>query len=100
MRADEFVLPSFELTWKPDERFYLPKDTVTVAGSIRSYSGHNLGTAKARYEVRERNNTLAEGDLKLSPTGDFKIEFQAPEAEFYSTNVAVTVTVTGVPTGI
>lgn len=94
VRADEFVLPSFELTWKPDERFYLPKDNVTVAGSIRSYSGHNLGTAKARYEVRERNNTLAEGDLKLSPTGDFKIEFQAPEAEFYSTNVAVTVTVT------
>lgn len=94
VRADEFVLPSFELTWKPDERFYLPKDNVTVAGSIRSYSGHNLGTAKARYEVRERNLTLAEGDLALSPAGDFKIDFEAPEAEFYSTNVAVTVTVT------
>ncbi|MDY6444493.1 MAG: MG2 domain-containing protein [Bacteroidales bacterium] len=94
VRADEFVLPSFELTWKPDERFYLPKDNVTVAGSIRSYSGHNLGTAKARYEVRERNLTLAEGDLALSPAGEFKIDFEAPEAEFYSTNVAVTVTVT------
>ena len=94
VRADEFVLPSFELTWKPDERFYLPKDNVTVAGSIRSYSGHNLGTAKARYEVRERNLTLAEGDLTLSPSGDFQFDFQAPDANYYSTDVAVTVTVT------
>ena len=94
VRADEFVLPSFELTWKPDDRFYLPKDNVTVAGSIRSYSGHNLGTAKARYEVRERNLTIAEGDLTFSPSGDFQFDFQAPDADYYSTNVAVTVTVT------
>ena len=94
VRADEFVLPSFELTWKPDDRFYLPKDNVTVAGSIRSYSGHNLGTAKARYEISERNLVLAEGDLALSPSGDFQFDFPAPDANYYSTNVAVTVTVT------
>ena len=94
VRADEFVLPSFALTWQSDDRLYLPKDNVTVAGSVRSYSGHNLGTAKARYEVRERNLTIAEGELPLSPSGDFKFDFQAPEAEYFPHNVAVIVTVT------
>ncbi len=94
VRADEFVLPSFELTWAPDARFYLPEDRVSVSGSIRSYSGHKLGTASARYEVRERDKTLAEGELSLSPAGDFKIDFKAPKLDYYSTNVAVTVTVT------
>ena len=94
VRADEFVLPSFELTWKSDERFYLPEDRVSVSGSIRSYSGHHLGTASARYEVREHDKTLAQGELELSPSGDFKIDFKAPKLEYYSTSVAVTVTVT------
>ena len=95
VRADEFVLPSFELTWKPDSRFYLPGDFITAEGNIRSYSGHNLGTATATYTVEESNRTLDEGKLELAQGGDFKIRFQAPETGYrWYRNVVVTVRVT------
>ena len=94
VRVDEFVLPTFELTWKPDERFYLPEDKVLIQGSVRSYSGHNLGTATARYKVETRGNTLAEGPLELAPNGDFSVRFTAPKDNYYYENSVITVTVT------
>lgn len=94
VRADEFVLPTFELTWKPDNRLYLPLDNVLVEGGIRSYSGHNLGTATATYTVSSYDKTIAEGELKLSPSGEFSIPFQAPETGYYRQSVSVTVRVT------
>jgi Large extracellular alpha-helical protein len=94
VRADEFVLPTFELTWKPDNRIYLPLDNVLVEGNIRSYSGHNLGTATATYTVTERQNTLEEGELKLAASGNFSIRFKAPDSDYYSRSVVVTVRVT------
>ncbi len=94
VRVDEFVLPTFELTWKPDDRFYLPGDEVLVQGNIRSYSGHNLGTASARYKVQAAGSTPAQGKLELSPSGDFSIRFTAPEGGYYYNNSVITVTVT------
>ena len=93
VRADEFVLPSFELSWKEDPRFYLPKDQVTVEGTVRSYSGHSLGTATARYKVDSGGERIAEGPLELENGGDFRIQFEAPDKGWYSSSV-VTVTVT------
>ena len=94
VRADEFVLPTFELTWKADDRFYLPEDNVLVEGSIRSYSGHNLGTATAIYDVSDGDETLASGDLALEPDGGFKIRFKAPKYDYNSHHIVVTVRVT------
>ena len=94
VRADEFVLPTFELTWKPDNRFYLPQDNVLVEGNVRSYSGHNLGTATATYTVEEQGSVLAEGDLKLAASGDFSIRFKAPDVDYFSRSVVITVRVT------
>ena len=94
VQVDEFVLPSFELTWKPDNRFYLPQDNVLVEGNIRSYSGHNLGTATATYTVKDWQNTLTEGELQLAASGDFRIRFQAPDFDSYSRNLVVNVRVT------
>ena len=95
VRADEFVLPSFELTWKPDSRYYLPGDFVTAEGNIRSYSGHNLGTAKATYSVNDRGKIIDEGELPLAQGGDFKIRFQAPDTDSYwYHNIVITVRVT------
>ena len=94
VRADEFVLPTFELTWKPDNRFYLPHDKVLVEGNVRSYSGHNLSTATATYTITDRGDVLAEGNLQLAASGDFQIRFKAPQLEYYNRSVAVTVRVT------
>ena len=100
VRADEFVLPTFSLEWAPDGRFYLPQDNVTVRGNVKSYSGHSLGTATARYTVESNGETLAEGPLALDASGDFDIRFTAPEGNdrvyygYYGLNVSVRVTVT------
>ena len=93
VRADEFVLPSFELTWKDDPRLYLPKDQVTVEGNVRSYSGHSLGTATARFKVESGGDVIAEGPLELEGNGDFRLHFEAPDRGWYSSS-AVTMTVT------
>ena len=94
VRADEFVLPTFELTWKPDTRLYLPKDDILVEGKIRSYSGHSLGTASAVYSVTRYDEVIAEGKLDLAASGDFAIRFQAPDFTYYSTHLRVLVRVT------
>ena len=94
VRVDEFVLPTFELTWKPDERFYVPDDEVLVEGNVRSYSGHNLGTATASYTVETAGRTLAEDKLELAPNGDFNIRFTAPKGSFFYENSIITVRVT------
>ncbi len=92
--VDEFVLPTFALTWTPDSRFYLPEDDITVAGNIRSYSGHNLATATATYTVEARGRTMAEGKLDLKPSGDFTLRFKGPSSDIYNTSVIVTIRVT------
>ena len=79
VRADEFVLPSFSLEWQDDGRFYLPGDPVRLAGSLRSYSGHDLSGAKAVYTVRERGTVIGEGELPLTQGGDFELDFRIPD---------------------
>ena len=94
VQVDEFVLPTFALTWTPDDRFYLPEDDITVQGNIRSYSGHNLATAAATYSVMALGKTLTEGKLDLKPSGDFTLRFKGPENNIYNTSVVVTIRVT------
>ncbi|SKC62473.1 Alpha-2-macroglobulin family protein [Bacteroidales bacterium WCE2004] len=97
VRADEFVLPTFTLNWEPDRRSYLPQDNVTVRGNVKSYSGHSLGTATARYTVVCDGETLAEGPLALEASGDFDIRFTAPaetDDYFSGSHVNIRVTIT------
>ncbi len=96
VRADEFVLPTFDLSWEPDGRFYLPQDNVIVRGNVKSYSGHSLGTASARYEIEFDGEPFTQGPLSLDPSGDFDIRFIAPgdDHDHYVTHVLIRVTVT------
>ena len=94
VRADEFVLPTFDLTWDRDDRFYLPEDTITASGLIRSYSGHSLGTAQATWKAENNGDLLEEGRLDLTPAGNFTLRFKGPKARYYYNNVVITVRVT------
>ncbi|MBQ9660912.1 MAG: hypothetical protein IJV37_06590 [Bacteroidales bacterium] len=94
VRADEFILPTFELTWKSDNRFWLPGDDALAEGTVRSYSGHNLASATATYRVEYQGNVISDGELPLSPAGDFKIRFRTLEDQSWYSNYVVTVRVT------
>ena len=91
VRVDDFVLPTFELTWEPVEKFYLPGDEITVKGKVKSYSGHSLSTAKCTYTVETYGRTYKLGDLQPAPDGSFEIRFPAIDDNFCHYSVSVKV---------
>ena len=91
--VDDFVLPSFELTFDRDDNLYLPGDEVTVKGVIKSYSGHSLGAAKVAYTVTRSGATVEEKSLTPASDGTFAIKIATDADERYSSyslNVKVT----------
>lgn len=82
--ADEFVLPSFDLSWDEDGRFHLPGDKVEVRGNIKAYSGHSLSAADISYTVSDGETTLASGPLATDADGDFCISFNSSSERRYS----------------
>ena len=75
IRVDEFVLPTYELVWDKSERFYLPGETVTVSGTVKAYSGHNLSGAKIEYTVKRYWQDLTSGSMTVGENGRFEISF-------------------------
>ena len=71
--VDEFVLPTFGLTFNPISEFYLPGDIVPLSGNIYSYSGHSLGSAKVTYKIISRSALLGEGALVPDEEGNFTV---------------------------
>lgn len=92
VRVDDFVLPTFELTWEPNEKFYLPDDEITIKGKVKSYSGHSLTSATSKYTVTKYGSTYQKGDLKLASDGTFEIKFPASSDSFSHYTITVTVT--------
>ena len=73
IRVDEFVLPTFDLTFDPVDRLYAPGDSVEVRGTLTSYSGHSLAGAELAYRVTRGQNLVQEG--KVSPQADGRFAF-------------------------
>lgn len=92
VRVDDFVLPTFELTWTPGEQFYLPNDEICVTGRMKSYSGHPVSSAKAEYIVERYGSIYDSGELVPAQDGTFSIRFQACDNDFCYYNVKVKVT--------
>ncbi|MBR5042317.1 MAG: hypothetical protein IKX67_03690 [Bacteroidales bacterium] len=75
IRVDEFVLPTFDLTWDKDDNLYLPGDKVNVSGRVKAYSGHSLAGAKLFYSVRGTDPSIEEQELDVKPDGSFAFSF-------------------------
>mgnify|MGYP002856363996 FL=1 len=89
VRVDEFVLPTFELTWDKDDTMYFAGDEICVSGKVSSYSGHNIGSARARMEIRN----VGVRDVEIAPDGRFSESFVYPDSA-YDSVIPVTVTIT------
>lgn len=83
LTVDDFVLPSFALTWDRIDRRYFPGDKITVSGKVTAYSGHSLTSSEVTYEVLGfiKDDDTQSGKLTLSPDGRFKIEFTADKTD-------------------
>ena len=89
-RVDEFVLPTFTLTFDPNDKLYLKGDEVKITGKVKSYSGHALSGANLSVEVSRWGNVVLEQDIQPEQDGTFAIAFPAEETGYYEVEVTVT----------
>ena len=91
IRVDDFVLPTYDLSFEPTDKLYFPGDEIEVRGTLKSYSGHSLSAADIRYTVTRRGSeVISEGVLHPAGDGSFTISFEAgQESTYYNVNVGV-----------
>ena len=89
--VDEFVLPTFDLTFDPVDKLFFRGDEVEVTGRLTSYSGHPLSAARLRYQVESSRAGGSEGEVEPEADGRFSIRFRSQnEDTYYRVNVTVT----------
>ncbi len=92
IRVDDFVLPTFDLSFDPDPNLYFPGDSIEVKGTIKSYSGHSLTAADIRYSVTAGGaRVVSEGVLHPDRDGRFTISFVSGLDQYLYYNVRVSV---------
>ena len=89
-RVDEFVLPTFTLSFDTNDRLYLKGDEVAVSGKVRSYSGHAMTGADLAVKVERWGNVVLEKQVAPEADGTFSFAFPAEETGWYSIGVTVT----------
>lgn len=94
LTVDEFVLPTFDVSFDEVEEPFLPGDTVVVKGCVRSYSGHSLASASVEAEVMYGDRLVKRETLDLAVDGSFVLSFVDEETEvaYMSYDVEVKVT--------
>ena len=89
-RVDEFVLPTFDLSFDSRTELYMVGSKVPVSGKVTSYSGHGLSGARVRIKVNYwGENTVLEEELPLGADGIFRFNVPANEEGYYHAEVTV-----------
>ena len=89
-RVDEFVLPTFTLSFDSNDQLFLKGDDIKVAGKVKSYSGHALTGANLAVKVTRWGNVVLEQDIQPEQDGSFSFFFPAEDTGYYNVDVTVT----------
>ena len=91
-RVDEFVLPSFELSFDPVEQLYLAGDDVPVSGKLTSFSGHSLAGSRIALKISLFGDTILEEEGVVSADNGFRFTFptKTNDSGYYHAEVKVT----------
>jgi len=87
--VEEAVLPSFEAVFEPQKAVALYGESITVAGVIKGYGGHNLSSANARYSVNEYGNVISSGEVEIDASGHFAFSFTPIKTHEWNTTYQV-----------
>lgn len=79
--VDEFVLPTFVLEWDRMDDPHMPLDSLAVTGTIKSFSGHGMNSAKCTYSILYNNNESEKGELQTDASGRFSITLVPEDGE-------------------
>lgn len=91
--VDEFILPTYDLSFDTADRLFIVGDTVEVSGKVFSFSGHLLSSAAVSYSLDRRGGTLASGRLTLEADGSFTVRFATKDDDYYGGFLNLTVKV-------
>ena len=89
-RVDEFVLPTFTLSFDTNDKLYLKGDDVVISGKVKSYSGHSLAGSNLAVKVEHWGRVVLEQDIRPEADGTFSFGFKAEETGWYNAEVTVT----------
>ena len=88
--VDEFVLPTFDLSWDKAKELYLIGDDVPVSGTLESYSGHPLSGAKLAARVLYYDQVILEQEVPIDENNRFQFTFPARSKGYYNVEANVT----------
>jgi uncharacterized protein YfaS (alpha-2-macroglobulin family) len=72
-RVDDFVLPTFEITFDPQEGPYLPDSAFVVKGKVESYSGHPVDGISLEGWVSRSGREAWRGSVTIDKDHSFRI---------------------------
>ena len=77
-RVEDFVLPTFEVTFDPQEGPFLPEKDFEVEGKVVTYSGHPVGGIALEGTVTRFGREYWKGPIALDKDGVFKVPLNLP----------------------
>ena len=89
-RVDDFVLPTFEMTFDQQEKPFLPDSLFEVSGKVVSYSGHPADGIAVDGVVTRYNNEVWKGQVTIDKDGAFRIPLKLSESGDYRLNLKAT----------
>ncbi len=93
-RVDEFVLPSYDLSFDSQDGLHFPGDEIKVTGKVSNYSGHGSDGLAAVAYVYVNHELYGEQAVSLAPDGSFEVSFVAGDAreDYVSCRVEIRLT--------
>lgn len=85
-RVEEYKRPTFDITFKENDKTYNFGDKLTVEGEVKSFSGINLQNTKVSYQINRSiwpyfgarsYAQIGDGDVYTNEDGSFSISFMS-----------------------
>ena len=89
-RVDEFVLPTYELSFDTLDQLYMVGDEIPVSGRLTSFSGHSLSGARVAVKVESYGTVVLEEEAQVKEDNTFRFLFPASRTGYYNACVTVT----------
>ena len=93
--VDEYVLPTFDVTFDKPRKVFYSGDEVVVSGRLESFAGHPLSSAQVSAVVTLSGKVVSASQVQVADDGSFVISFndvlrKKNSWEEYSVEVKVT----------
>ena len=86
-RVDDFILPTFEITFDPQEDPYMPDSAFVVKGKVEDYSGHPVDGISLEGLVTLHSREAWRGAVSIDKDGTFRIPLKLSDRGEYRLNL-------------